>query len=137
MIIAIPTLDGQVSHHFGKTRDFTLFTVEDGKVISTRQIQNLIHSHDLLGDLLKENGVELVLCGGMGQGAQNKLTAEGIAFIGGCEGPIEAVVQRYLDGQLQFAPLPSCGCSGHHEGDGHHHDSCQGEMGGCQGGCQH
>ena len=64
MIIAIPTLDGQVSHHFGKTRDFTLFTVEEGKVISTRQIQNLIHSHDLLGDLLKENGVELVLCGG-------------------------------------------------------------------------
>ena len=115
MTIAIPTLDGQVSAHFGKTRDFTLFSISDDRqVTGTRTVINPVHDHNQLGDMLKQNGVDLVICGGMGQGARDKLAAVGILVLGGVTGVIHQVVSGYLDGSLQPTGTGQCNCGGHH-----------------------
>ena len=37
MIIAVPSFNGEVFQHFGKTPEFTLFTVENNAVIRSEE----------------------------------------------------------------------------------------------------
>ncbi len=51
--------------------------------------------------MLVEEKVELVITGGIGQGAYDALIKEGLKVIRGAKGTIEDVLQQYLRGELQ------------------------------------
>lgn len=80
MKIAVPTNGTQIFAHFGKCEQFTLFTVEDGKIAGAHILDTSAHGHHLMAGFLKENGADVVICGGIGQGAKDTLDAQGIAF---------------------------------------------------------
>lgn len=133
MKVAVTYEQGEVFQHFGKTEEFKVYEVEDGKVVSSEIISSNGAGHDALVGVLGEAGVDVLICGGIGSGAQEALLGADIEFIAGAEGDTDAVVEAYLNGALENAGV-NCqqeeGCGGHCGGD-HEEGGC----GHCGGGC--
>ena len=102
-IIAIPIADGRLCMHFGHCEQFALLDVDTAQrtILNTRQMDPPPHEPGLLPRWLNEQGVKLVIAGGMGGRAQNIFAEQGIEVIVGApaESP-ESLVRSYLDGSL-------------------------------------
>ena len=130
MKIAVPFANGEVFQHFGHTENFKLYEIEAGQVVSSEIIDTNGSGHDALAGFLADRSVNVLLCGGIGGGAQAALASVGIEICSGAEGDADAAVQAYLNGELQSA---GANCDHHHDhGEDHH---CGGGCGGCGGGC--
>ena len=115
MKLAVPTRDGHVDDHFGHCDHYTIYTIEDRKILSREALpspQGCGCKSGIAADL-QQMGVEVMLAGSMGEGARSKLEAHNIKVIRGCKGDIDAVVNGYL---LGFILDSGEGCSAHGEG---------------------
>ena len=104
LVVAIPVAGGQLCMHFGHCEQFTLLEVdtEGKKILRSRRIDPPPHEPGLLPRWLREQGVNLVIAGGMGGRAQGIFAEQGIDVIVGAtaESP-DSLAQSYLDGTLQ------------------------------------
>ena len=117
MKIAVPTRDERVDDHFGHCDHYTIFTIEDNKIINRETMaspQGCGCKSGIAADL-QELGVVMMLAGNMGNGALNKLQSHNIKVVRGCKGDIEAVVKGYL---LGFVMDSGESCD-HHECGSH------------------
>ena len=114
MKIAITYENGQIYQHFGHCENFKIYQVEDGKILSS-SIENAAGSgHGALAGFLKNLGVDVLICGGIGGGAQNALAQAGIRLYGGVSGSADEAVQALVDGTLVYNS--NVQCSHHSEG---------------------
>ena len=136
MKIAVTYDNGNVFQHFGKTENFKVYEVEDNKVVSSEVIGSNGTGHGALAGLLAEQGINVLICGGIGGGAQTALTEAGIEMVAGAQGNTDDVVEAYLKGELVST---GANCDHHHHEEGHscgsHEEghSCGGSCGGCGG----
>ena len=152
MKIAVTYDNGNVFQHFGKTESFKVYEVEDQKVVSSEVISSNGSGHGALAGLLAEQGVDVLICGGIGGGAQAALSEADIELCAGAQGNTDEAVEAYLKGELVSSGVNcdhhgeghSCGhheeghsCGGHEEGHscGGHEEggSCGSSCGGCGG----
>ena len=131
MKIAVTYENGQIFQHFGHTQQFKLYDIQDNKIIGTEILDSGDFGHESLTVLLRQKGVELLICGGIGGGAQNALASVGIRHFGGCQGDADANVEAYLNGALNYDP--NAVCSDHD----HHHHGEEHTCGSSGGSCQH
>lgn len=142
MKIAATYDNGNIFQHFGKTEFFKVYEVEDNKVVSSEVIGSNGTGHGALAGLLAEQGISVLICGGIGGGAQSALAEAGIELCSGAQGDADEAVEAYLKGELVSTGV---NCDHHHE-EGHscgsHEDghSCGGHeeghsCGNCGGGC--
>ena len=134
MKMAVPFSNGEVFQHFGHTEIFKLYEIQDGQVASIDIVETNGSGHEALAGLLADLSVNVLVCGGIGDGAQTALTAAGIEICSGAKGDADNAVSAYLRGELQSAGV---NCDYHHdheegEGCGSH---CGGGCSGCGGGC--
>ena len=123
MRIAVTYENGQVFQHFGHTEEFKIYEIEDGKVISTEIIGSNGSGHSALAALLDERKIDVLICGGIGGGAQAALAERGIELCAGAEGNADQAVEAYLRGELV-----NTGANCNHHGEGHScHDHGCGE----------
>ena len=136
MKIAVTYDNGNVFQHFGKTENFKVYEVEDDKVVSSEVIGSNGTGHGALAGLLAEQGINVLICGGIGEGAQTALTEAGIEMVAGAQGNTDDVVEAYLKGELVST---GANCDHHHHEEGHscgsHEEghSCGESCGGCGG----
>lgn len=130
MKIAVPFENGMVFQHFGRSAQFKFYEVENGAVLHSEVVSTNGQGHGALVGFLVQNGANVVLCGGIGTGAQVALMQAGIQMFGGISGLAEAAVSDYLFGRLVFDPEVHCT---HHDHDEGH--SCHEHKGGCSGSC--
>ncbi|MBU0502369.1 MAG: NifB/NifX family molybdenum-iron cluster-binding protein [bacterium] len=100
MKIAISTDKGQVSAHFGRCPEFTIVEVNNN-VVSKELIPNPGHHPGFLPKFLKENGVGVIIAGGMGQRAQALFAEQQIKTVVGVAGRVADVVNDYLTGSIK------------------------------------
>lgn len=135
MKIAVTYENGKAFQHFGKTETFKVYEVEEGKVISSEVIGSNGEGHGALAGVLEGQGVDVLICGGLGGGAQAALAEAGIEVCSGAEGDADQAVEAYLKGELISTGV---NCDHHHEEEeGHSCGSNCGDGGcsGCGGGC--
>ena len=135
MKIAVTYDNGNVFQHFGKTENFKVYEVEDNKVVSSEVIGSNGTGHGALAGLLAEQGIDVLICGGIGGGAQNALAEAGIQLCSGAQGNTDEVVEAYLKGELVSAGTT---CDHHHHEEGHScgdHEEGHSCGGTCGGGC--
>ena len=104
MRIAVPVVGGKVSTHFGHCDVFAFFEADlERKTLGPRvDIVPPPHEPGLLPKWLADEGVTVVLGGGMGNRAQQLLAEQGIEVLLGCpEGAPEDVAQAWLAGTLE------------------------------------
>ena len=78
MKIAVTYEDGKVFQHFGHTEQFKIYEASEGKVLSAQVVDTEGSGHGALAGFLRERGVEVLICGGIGGGAQAALAQAGI-----------------------------------------------------------
>ena len=100
MKIAVACIKENVAEHFGHCESFKIYEVEDKKVISKKTIANPGHEKGFLPKFLNEKGVNVVISGGMGEGAINLLKEENIEILTGNLGNSDEIVEKYLCGKL-------------------------------------
>lgn len=120
MRIAVTYEDGQIFQHFGHTQYFKVYEVEDGKVIASVIVDTNGSGHGALAGVLNALNAEVLICGGIGGGAQMALAAANIKLYGGVSGDADAAVEAYLAGNLDYNPNVKC----NHHGDHHHEGGC-------------
>ena len=122
MKIAVTYENGLVFQHFGHTEKFKIYTVENNEVISSQVVDTLGSGHGALAGFLSLNGVNVLICGGIGGGAQNALKEAGIKFFGGVTGGCDDAVKAYLNKTLIFNPDVKCNHHDHGDHDCSDHD---------------
>lgn len=122
MKIAVTYDNGEVFQHFGHTEQFKVYNVEDGKVVSSAVIGSDGNGHEALAGLLSDRSIDVLICGGIGGGAQAALEEAGIELCSGASGSADEAVEAYLRGELVSSGV---NCDHHHEGEEHScGDSC-------------
>ncbi|MDO9537868.1 MAG: NifB/NifX family molybdenum-iron cluster-binding protein [Thermoplasmata archaeon] len=109
--IAIPTnapggLKSEMSGHFGHADNFTLVDIQGKSIAGTTVLENPPHSQGGCMApvmLLKNNGVQAIIVGGLGQRPLMGFQQAGIQVIAGATGNVESLIQAYLDGKLSQA----------------------------------
>jgi len=114
MKIGVTYENGQVFQHFGRTQQFKIYDVEDGKVVSSKVIGNDGLSHGALGEVLMKEKVDVFICGGIGGGARDMIASRGIELVPGVVGNADDAVEQYLKGVLEYDPNTSCKNHGDH-----------------------
>ncbi|MCQ2467847.1 MAG: FKBP-type peptidyl-prolyl cis-trans isomerase [Clostridia bacterium] len=143
MKIALPSDNGQVYQHFGHAEAFQVYDIEDGTIVKTEEVQPEGSGHDAISAFLKSKGVDVVICGGIGDGAMSALVASGIEVCSGVSGDTTKVVIDFINGELTSEGV---NCAKHGEGAEADGEGCgcgcgggcgssEGGCGGCGGGC--
>lgn len=120
MRIAVTYENGDIFQHFGHTEQFKVYDVEYGEIISSQIVDTNGNGHGALAGFLGSLNVNVLICGGIGGGAQSALTQAGIKFYGGVCGSADEAVNALISGKLDFNPDVKCN---HHDleqgGDNH------------------
>ena len=118
MKIAVTYENGQIFQHFGHTQQFKIYEVAGDKIAGTEVIDTNGNGHGALAGFLMQRGVDTLICGGIGGGAQMALAAAGIRLYGGVSGDADAAVNALLAGSLGYNP--DVRCDHHDHGEGGH-----------------
>ncbi|MGN0324155.1 MAG: DUF134 domain-containing protein [Oliverpabstia sp.] len=127
MRIAVTYENGMIFQHFGHTEKFKLYDVENDKIVHTQIVDTNGQGHGALSVFLTNFKTDILICGGIGGGAQTALSEAGIKLYGGVSGSADEAVNAYLNGGLNFNPDVHCEHHEHHDG-GH---SCGEDKHGC------
>ena len=125
--IAVTYENGEVFQHFGHTEEFKVYEVEDGRILSSEIIGSNGSGHGALAGLLNEKKIDVLICGGIGGGAQAALAECGIELCAGASGNADEAVKAYLNGELI-----NTGANCNHHGESH---SCGNHENHSCGGC--
>ena len=138
MKIAVTYDNGTIFQHFGKTEFFKVYETENNQVVSSEVISSNGTGHGALAGLLADQSVDVLICGGIGGGAQAALAEAGVELCSGAQGGADQGEEAYLYGELVST---GANCDHHHEeghscGDHEEGHSCGGGCGdSCTGGC--
>lgn len=119
MRIAVTYENGQIFQHFGHSTQFKIYDVQEGKIVKSEVIDTNGSGHGALAGLLNGLNAEVLICGGIGGGAQMALAQAGIKLFGGVSGDADEAVKAFLAGNLSFNPNVKCDHHEHHHGEGH------------------
>lgn len=119
MNIAVTYENGQIFQHFGHTEQFKVYEIDNNTVVKSYVVDTNGQGHGALAGFLSLNNIEVLICGGIGGGAQMALAEAGIKLYGGVSGDADAAVEAYLAGNLDFNPNVQCNHHEHDHGEGH------------------
>ena len=123
MKIAVTYDNGTIFQHFGHTAQFKVYETDGKSVLSSEIVDTNGSGHGELAGLLSVIGADILICGGIGGGAQMALANAGIKLYAGVAGDPDAAVEALLKGELPQNAAANCN---HHH---HDHDHACGEHG--------
>jgi len=118
MKIAVATEGINVSAHFGRCPEYTIFETTGQEIDRRTIIPNPGHEPGFLPAYLGQMGVECIIAGGMGPRAQALFDEQNIKTVTGVSGSVEKAVKNYLAGTLE----PGESACDHPHSDGCEHD---------------
>jgi predicted Fe-Mo cluster-binding NifX family protein len=101
-LFAIPTEDGKLCAHFGHCEKFAIVETEDQKVVNEEYLTPPGHQPGVYPQFLAQQGVSVIISGGMGMKAQQLFAQNNIEVCVGvnAESP-KKLVEQYLKDQLK------------------------------------
>ena len=102
MKFAIPTLNNELTAHFGHCEKFAILTVEGENISDEEFITPPVHQPGVYPGFLASLGVDVIIAGGMGQKALDLFAQNNIrVFMGVRNGSPKQLVGQYLRNQLE------------------------------------
>lgn len=132
MIVAVTYENGNIFQHFGHTKQLKIYDIEDNNIKGERILEVNENGHGALVELLSNNEVEILICGGIGSGAKEGLEKANIKFYGGVLGNADCAVKDLLNKKLKYNKNAHCE---HHEHNEHscNEYKCNEDKHGCSG----
>ena len=119
MRVAVTYDNGNVFGHFGKTEQFKVYDIEDGKVVNSQILGTNAEGCGALAGILTIADVDALICGGIGGGAVNAIEEAGIKLYAGASGSADAAVEAMIAGTLEAIGEANCDHHDHEHGEGH------------------
>ena len=119
MRVAVTYENGQIFQHFGHTEQFKVYDVQEGKIIDANIVDTNGSGHGALAGVLTALNADVLICGGIGGGAQAALAAANIKLYGGVSGNSDDAVVALLNGNLAYNPNIICNHHDQHHGENH------------------
>ena len=119
MRIAVTYENGQIFQHFGHTEYFKVYEVENGQIQELGVFPTNGSGHGALAGFLSQLKADVLICGGIGGGAQVALAEAGIALYAGVSGSADEAVAALLTGELTYVRNATCSHHDHEHGEGH------------------
>jgi len=116
MKIAVACEGANVAGHFGHCENFTIFTTDNKKIVSSQVVPNPGHRPGFLPVFLHDLGINVIISGGMGGGAVEIFNEKGITVMTGAAGNAQQAAPLMAEGRLE-----STGSICHEH---QHHDDC-------------
>lgn len=116
MRIAIASEGKNVTEHFGHCVNFLIYDVKNGKITNEESIPNPGHKPGFLPNFLADRGINVIISGGMGEGAIDIFNKRNVEVVVGASGDGETAVKNYLNKDLKTTGSV---CHGHQ-----HHGEC-------------
>lgn len=120
MRIAVTYENGNVFQHFGHSKQFKFYDVENNSIVKEEVVNTQGSGHGALAGFLADNKVDSLICGGIGGGAQSALGEKGIKIFGGVTGNADDAAKALIAGNLEYNPDVRCSHHDHEHGDGEH-----------------
>lgn len=132
MKIAVTYENGEIFQHFGHTKQLKIYDVENNVINGEIIIDVSESGHGALVGVLSNNEVEVLICGGIGNGAKEALQRANIKYYGGVVGSADDAVKNLLNGTLKYDENIHCN---HHEEKEHScgEHKCNEDKHGCMG----
>ena len=67
MRIAVTYENGDIFQHFGRTEQFKVYDVDNGRIVSAQVVGTDGRGHGALAEVLNELGADTLICGGIGR----------------------------------------------------------------------
>lgn len=120
MKVAVTYENGEVFQHFGRTAEFKVYDIQDGRIVSSQVVSTCGKGHGELVGVIRGLGASAVICGGIGEGARNALVSTGIQVCSGNSGSADAAAEAFATGALDACSGATCD----HHGEGDHECTC-------------
>ena len=120
MKIAVTYENEQIFQHFGHTKQFKIYEIENTEIVNSEIVDTNGQGHGALADFLQIHEVKALICGGIGGGAKMALAEKGITLYGGAHGNVDEAVKNLLTGKLIYNPNVQCNHHGHNHEEGNH-----------------
>lgn len=105
MKIAVPTKENnQIDAHFGHCEFYKIYNISDQNKVISEQRMDSPHGcgcKSNIAEVFESEGIKIMLAGGIGDGAINKLNAHGVSVIRNCQGDVTEIVEKYLAGEVK------------------------------------
>ncbi len=124
MRIAVTYENGEIFQHFGRTAQFKLYDVEDGRIVNEQIIDTNGNGHGALAGFLQALQADALICGGIGMGAQMALSDAGIKLYAGVQGSADEAAKAFAEGNLAYDSDAHCDHHGHHHDGNCGHEHC-------------
>ena len=119
MRIAVTYDNGDIFQHFGHTEQFMVYDVDNGVIVASQVVDTNGSGHGALAGVLSALNADVLICGGIGGGAQMALAQAGIKLYAGVSGNADVAVAAFLNDKLDFNPDVRCNHHDHHHGEDH------------------
>ena len=108
MKVCIPTMgnkgwDELVSEHFGRAPTFTMVDLKKNEIKVLRNVGEHMGGQGRLPELLASEGIDVLLCSGIGPRAIKMFEQLGIEVYVGAYGTVQETVQAWQEKKLQMA----------------------------------
>ena len=139
MKVAVAYDNGEIYGHFGHCDMFAIYEYGEYVHECTKTLVETAdrQGHQAMADLMREQGVDAVICGNMGGEGKALLLSYGIVPVVGYSGDADTAADLLVTGQLPISPgegAGGCSCGGSCQcgADGGEGCSCGGSCGcGC------
>ena len=102
MKFAIPTLNNEITAHFGHCDKFAIIETTDNVITKEEILTPPVHQPGSYPKFLAEKGVDVIIAGGMGQKAQVLFTQNNIkVHLGVISGTAKKLVEDHINNQLK------------------------------------
>jgi len=121
MKVAVACEKGLVSEHFGHSDSFEIYSIENETPIFLELLNCPKHEHGSLPKFLLNANVDVVICGGIGQSAVQRMVEQGMDILSGAKGVVSDIINLYANNELVSKDIQ---CNGHDHDHNHecHHD---------------
>lgn len=108
MLLCIPSessggLEDNVGYHFGRVDNYTVYDTEKKQTTIIANTSSHKGGTQLPADLLREHGIDTMICGGLGRRAIQLFEQYGIEVYAGAKGTIADAIKQFENGILTMA----------------------------------
>ena len=131
MKIAVTYEAGDIFQHFGHSKQLKFYEIKGKEIVNSEIIDIEGTGHGAICEILKENNVDTLICGGLGSGARALLEENNIKIYPGVIGNADISIRDFLNGNLNYHSEAKCN---HHKEDKDcKNHNCREDKGGCTG----
>ncbi|MDD5936306.1 MAG: NifB/NifX family molybdenum-iron cluster-binding protein [Clostridiales bacterium] len=111
MRVAVSYDNGNIFNHVGDAKEFKIYDIEDGKIVSTEVLKSSGSGRAMVVDFVSTHFCDVLICNEICSGAKGAVNEAGTKVYGAVTGNADDAVEKLIQNQLEDGDTVIC----HHD----------------------